>query len=58
MNKTTFDQLMAIRDSGACNMLDCRAVQRIAFDNEFFDLVLYIEDDPKRYFHFIMTGEE
>ena len=56
MTQTVFDQIMQIRDSGRTNMLDINAVQRIAFDEGFYDLVCYIEDDKARYFHFIMYG--
>lgn len=58
MSDKVFEQIMAIRDSGVVNMLSVREVQRVAFDRDFHELVCYIEDDPKRYFHFIMTGEE
>ena len=57
MTETVFDQIMSIRDSGMTNMLDMIAVQRIAFDEGLFDLVLYIEEDKPRYFHFILSGE-
>ena len=49
---------MQIRNSGATNMLDYKAVQRIAFDLNFYELVVFIEEHRKEYIHFIMTGEE
>lgn len=52
------EQIMAIRDSGVTNMLDTKAVQYYAFQNNFFELVNYIEEHSKEYWHFIMTGEE
>ena len=58
MTDTILSQILSIRDSGAINMLDVNGVQRIAFENEYFELVCYIEDDRQRYFHFIMYGEE
>ena len=58
MTEKVFRQLMQVRSGGKSNMLDLKAVQRIAFEEDFFDLVLYIEDHPKEYFHFIMTGRE
>ena len=58
MTEKVFRQLMQVREEGKSNMLDLKAVQRIAFEEELFDLVLYIEDHPKEYFHFIMTGRE
>lgn len=38
-------QYEAIRRSGQSNMFDKHAVQRIAYDNEFYELVTAIEDD-------------
>ena len=58
MTEKVYQQIMEIRSGGQSNMLDSRAVQRQAFEADFFDLVLYIEDHPKEYFHFIMTGRE
>ena len=58
MSDTVFNQIMAIRDSGRTNMFDIPTVQRIAFQEEFYDLVVYLEEHRKEYIHFIMTGEE
>lgn len=52
------EQIMEIRDSGLTNMFDRNAVQRLANEREFFELVCFIEDHPERYFNFIMTGDE
>jgi hypothetical protein len=38
-------------------MFDLPAVQRLAYERNFFDLVVYIEEHPKEYAHFILTGE-
>lgn len=57
MSDTVFNQIMAIRDSGRTNMFDIPTVQRIAFQEEFYDLVVYLEEHRKEYVHFIMTGE-
>ena len=54
---TIFDQIMDIKKSGACNMLDIVSVQNEAFRKEYFDLVVLIEDNKKAYVQFIMTGE-
>ena len=51
-------QLMDIRDSGLTNMFDTNMVQRLAYDRDYFELVMYIEDHKKEYAHFIMTGRE
>lgn len=58
MNEKIKEQLLAIRDSGETNMLDKNMVQRLAFDRGFYELVNYIEEHPKEYWHFIMTGKE
>lgn len=58
MTEKVRDQIMQIRDSGAVNMLLTNAVQRIAYERGFFDLVNYIEDNRKGYVHFIFTGED
>ena len=57
MTNTVREQIMAIRDSGAANMLDINAVQYHAFHMDFYDLVTYLEENKKEYWNFIMTGE-
>ena len=51
------DQILAVRDTGLTNMFDVPMVQRIANDRDFYDLVLYLEDNKKEYVNFIVTGE-
>jgi hypothetical protein len=51
------EQIEIVRKSGAANMLDTIAVQRYAHDNHLYDLVLFIEEDRKKYARFIMTGK-
>ena len=58
MTDKVFRQLLAVRDSGVCNMLSINEVQRYAFDNDYFELVMYIEEHKDKYCHFIMTGRE
>lgn len=58
MTDKVFQQLMDIRDSGLTNMFDTNMVQRLAYDRDYFELVMYIEDHKKEYAHFIMTGRE
>lgn len=48
---------MAVRVSGKANMCDCNAVQVIANEMRFYELVAYIEEHREAYFHFILTGE-
>ena len=33
-------------------------VQRLAFDRNYYELVLFLEDHRKEYAHFILTGKE
>ena len=58
MTEKIKEQIMAIRDSGETNMLDTRAVQYIANREGYYELVVYLEEHAKEYWHFIMTGEE
>ena len=51
-------QILAIRETGITNMFDVAAVQRIANDMGFYELVLFLEENRKEYAHFILTGEE
>ena len=43
--RKTIAQYEAIRRSGLTNMFDKYAVQRIASDNNFYELVLAVEDN-------------
>lgn len=57
MTEIVKEQILAIRETGITNMFDLPMVQRLAYERDFFDLVVYIEEHPKEYAHFIMTGE-
>ena len=46
-----------VRDTGLTNMFDSPLVQRIAFDNGYYELVNFIEEHKKEYGHLILTGE-
>lgn len=52
------EQIMAIRNSGKCNMFSIHEVQRIAFDSGYYELVTYIEEHPREYADFILHGRE
>lgn len=52
------EQILAIRDSDRTNMFDTNTVQRIAYDNGYYELVCYLEEHRREYAHFILTGEE
>lgn len=51
------EQILAVRDTGLTNMFDTCAVQRIAHDMDFFELVLFLEEYKDKYVRFILTGE-
>ena len=50
-------QILAIRDTGLTNMFDVYAVQRIANDMGFYELVVFLEKHRRDYAQFILTGE-
>jgi hypothetical protein len=52
-----YDQILAVRDSGAVNMLDVYGVQREAYNRELYELVVFLEEHRKEYAEFIMTGK-
>ncbi|MCQ4689208.1 DUF5049 domain-containing protein [Clostridium sp. SL.3.18] len=57
MDEKVREQILAIRDTGLTNMFDVPMVQRLAFDRDFYELVLFLEDHRQEYVKFIMTGE-
>ena len=57
MTETIKDQILAIRDTGLTNMFDVNAVQRLAYERDFYELVVYLDENRKEYVHFILTGE-
>ena len=57
MTEIVKEQILAIRETGICNMFSLIEVKRLAYERNFFDLVVYIEEYPKEYAHFILTGE-
>ena len=58
MSDVIFRQIMTICDTGSVNMFDVPAVQRMAFESGFYELVCFIEEHREAYVHFILTGEE
>lgn len=54
---TIFEQVMEIRREGKHNMLETKTVQREAYENEFYELVLLIKENRKAYCNFILRGE-
>ena len=57
MTDAVREQILAVRATGLTNMFDCPAVQRVANDMLFFELVVFIEENRSEYVHFILTGE-
>ena len=58
MNEKIREQLLTVRETGLTNMFELNAVQRIAYDMDFFELVDFIEENKAAYVRFILTGEE
>jgi len=52
------EQIMAIRDSGETNMLDRNMVQVIADRENYYELVVWIEDHKDEYGTGIFRGFE
>ena len=57
MTEKVKEQILAIRETGLTNMFDIPMVQRLAYDRDFFELVIFLEESKKEYVHFIMYGE-
>ena len=57
MQNKVREQILAIRNTGQTNMLDFHAVQRIAFEMNFNELVDYIAENRNEYARFIFTGK-
>ena len=51
------EQILEICNSGCCNMLNTAEVQRTANDREFYDLVIFIEENKRSYSNFIFYGK-
>ena len=58
MTEKIKEQLLTVRETGLTNMFDLNAVQRIAYDMDFFELVDFIEENKAAYVRFILTDEE
>ena len=56
-NEKVKEQILAIRDTGLTNMLDVNTVQRLAYEKDFYELALYLENHPKEYVIFILASE-
>lgn len=49
MDAKVKEQILVIRDTGLSNMFDVTAVQRIAYEMNFYELVNYLEENRKEY---------
>ena len=57
MTETVKTQIEAIRRSGETNMLDVNMVQWIANRENYFELVIYLEEHRKEYANYLFTGK-
>ena len=59
MRDKLIEEILAVRDTGKTNMFDVYAVQRVAYELELYDLVVYLEEKKnwKEYTRFILTGK-
>ena len=57
MSERVKEQILEIRATGETNMFDLLVVQRMAYERDYFELVIFLEEHPKEYVHFILTGE-
>ena len=61
MNETIKKQILAIRDTGLTNMFDTNMVQRLAYERNFYELVVFIsvcQDRSKSFFRHIFDGRK
>jgi len=59
VGKEILEGLEYVRKSGETNMFDMKKVQKIAFDNKYYETVNWLESvDKKTYGTGIMTGFE
>ena len=57
MNEKIRRQILDIRNEGTVNMFSVNEVQRLAFEKNYHDLVVFIEENRAAYVHFILTGK-
>ena len=43
MDEKVKEQILAIRDTGLTNMFDLPEVQHLAYERDFYELVLFLE---------------
>ena len=57
IDPTVREEIEVIRSSGLTNMFDLSVVQRLAFERNCFELVLFIEEHRDEYIRFILHGD-
>lgn len=57
MTERIKEQIEAVRQSGETNMLDTRMVQWIANRENYFELVIYLEEHREEYVNYLFTGK-
>ncbi len=57
MTDKVMEQILNIRALGTYNMIDITGVQREAFNLNFHELVIFIQEHRDQYIRFILYGE-
>lgn len=57
MTERIKEQIEAVRQSGETNMLDTRMVQWIANRENYYELVIYLEEHREEYVEYLFTGK-
>lgn len=57
MTERIKEQIEAVRRSGETNMLDTRMVQWIANRENYYELVIYLEEHREEYVEYLFTGK-
>ena len=58
MTEVIRNQILAIRATGRENMFNVPAIQRIAYEMDFFELVMFLEEHRTEYIRFILNGDD
>lgn len=57
MSEAVKEQILAVRNTALTNMFDVPAVQKIASDMGYYELVLFLEENRNTYVQFILMGK-
>lgn len=58
MDERIKEQILYIRSTGLTNMFDVPMVQRLANEYDFYELVVFLEENRVDYIHFILYGDD